>query len=404
MNKMKTMKIGVVLLALLLAGIAMVPMVFAEKQSTNSASPDQMSVLTPDISKTPLPQLQFDKSQMYVKVDNELSPDPNIVSSQINQMKIGSQNLSISKFPYGSIIYHSNDGITTVFTADGKQLFAALDAKAALVNTPKGPRPATGIHDVPSGSVVSSDGKITTVIYQDKLLFKEIDEKLDTKQTPSLITPLTLVNPPSYVEGIEGTPTSQNVGQYSALWTVPTNPSNTNPSGGPIYLFDGVQTVTGRSLLIQPVLEWHAETQNAWSIASWFMYSSTNGVHSTRKYGVSTGHQIQGQMTYNAPGVYWNIGTIDNSNGLSTYLTVSNSMPNSGVEINLWLESWQTGLNRYMPSSTTFNNFIVRDTNNNNIRPSSITPVVQQSYWPQLTGLGVTNNWPTSITLRTNTQ
>ena len=108
-------------------------------------------------------------------------------------------------------------------------------------------------------------------------------------------------------------------------------------------------------------------------------------------------------MTYNVPGVYWNVATIDSSNGQGTYLTVSNSMPNSGVEINLWLESWQTGLNRYMPSSTTFNNFIVRDTNNN-IRLSSITPVVQQSYWPQLTGLGVTKNWPTSITLRTNTQ
>lgn len=401
---MKTLKIGVVLLALLLAGMAIVPMVSAEVQPVNTVSPNPETVMTAGDGKIPLPQLQFDKSQEYVIVDNELSPDPNAALPQTDWIISGAKNHTISKFPYGSIIHHSNDGVTTVFTSEGKQLFAAQDVKAALVNSPKGPRPATGIHEVPSGAVVTSDGKITTVTYQDKLLFTEIDERTDTPQTGSLEGLLTFVNPPQYVEGIEGTPTSQNVGQYSALWTVPTNPRYTNPSGGAIYLFNGIQTVTGRSLLIQPVLEWHAETQNAWSIASWFMYSSTGGVHSPRIFGVSTGHQIQGRMTYNVPGVYWNVATIDNSNGQGTYLTVSNSMPNSGVEINLWLESWQTGLNRYMPSSTTFNNFIVRDTNNNNIRPSSITPVVQQSYWPQLTGLGVTNNWPTSITLRTNTQ
>jgi hypothetical protein len=395
---MKTMKLGVILLAFLLAAMVMVPMVNAAEQNATTAS-------AVDVSKIQLPQLQFNNSQTQVIVTGELSPEPNMKSAQgvINAATSGSA--SVSGVPYGSIIYHSKSGVTTVFDSTGKQLFAAEDSKAALVNTPKGPLPATGIHEVPSGSVVSSDGKNTMVTYQGRVLFREIDEKSNAQQTNSLVTAQAFSIPPGYVEGIEGSPTSQNVGYYSTTWRVPIQPSHTNSNSGAIYLFNGVQTTTGRSLLIQPVLAWRAESQAAWSIESVFMYGDTTGVHSTRRYGVSEDHQIQGTMTYNAQSKLWTMITLDNSNGLSTSLTVSNSMPNSGVVINAWLEDYQPGQNRYICGSTTFNNFVVRDTSNNNIRPSSVTRYIQSDNWPYLTGLDVRiNNWPTSITLKTNPQ
>jgi len=391
---MKTMKLGVLLLTFLLAAVAMVPMVSATEQNASSVS-------AVDVNNSPLPQLQFNNSQTKVVVTGELSPELTAQSAQVAALA-ATQSHTVSKIPYGSIIYHSKDGVTTVFDSTGKQLFAAEDSKAALVNTTKGPLPATGIHEVPSGSVVSSDGKNTMVTYEGKVLFREIDEKSNAQQTDSLVTAQAFSIPHSYVEGIEGTPTSQNVGYYSTTWRVPTTPSD---HAGVLYLFNGVQTTTGRSLLIQPVLAWHAESQTEWSMESVFMYGETTGVHSTRRYGVSENHQIQGTMTYNAQSNLWTIITLDNSNGFSTSLTVSNSMPNSGVVINAWLESWGSSLNRLMCGSTTFNNFVVRDTSNNNIRPSSVTRYIQSGNWPYLTGLDVlTNNWPTSITLKTNPQ
>jgi len=112
---MNLRKIGVVLLALLLAGMAMVPVVSAAEQNSATVSPDQMSAPTIDVNTIVLPQLQFEKSQNIVVVNHELSPDKNSESSASVRSPSGSQNQEISKIPFGSIIYHSRNGITSVF-------------------------------------------------------------------------------------------------------------------------------------------------------------------------------------------------------------------------------------------------------------------------------------------------
>jgi len=61
--------------------------------------------------------------------------------------------------PPGSIIYHSNDGITTVYTPEGKVILKAKDSEAAKLPVP-GPTdylPATHAYQVPSGSHISTE-------------------------------------------------------------------------------------------------------------------------------------------------------------------------------------------------------------------------------------------------------
>ena len=61
--------------------------------------------------------------------------------------------------PLGSIIYHSNDDITTVYTPEGKVILKAKDSEAAKLPVP-GPTdylPATHVYQVPSGSSGSTE-------------------------------------------------------------------------------------------------------------------------------------------------------------------------------------------------------------------------------------------------------
>ncbi|HIH97084.1 MAG TPA: hypothetical protein HA348_06375 [Thermoplasmata archaeon] len=61
--------------------------------------------------------------------------------------------------PPGSIIYHYTNGITTVYSPDGKVILKAKDSEAAKIPIP-GPvdySPATYVYHVPSGSSGSSE-------------------------------------------------------------------------------------------------------------------------------------------------------------------------------------------------------------------------------------------------------
>ncbi|MHC1623768.1 MAG: hypothetical protein ACXQTR_04170 [Candidatus Methanospirareceae archaeon] len=69
--------------------------------------------------------------------------------------------------PSGSIIYHSTDGITTVYTSDGKPILKARDYDAAMLTIPDGPKPATFVYQFPSGSHISTKEK-TEFYAQDK--------------------------------------------------------------------------------------------------------------------------------------------------------------------------------------------------------------------------------------------
>lgn len=305
-------------------------------------------------------------------------------------------------------MYHSKSRDTTVFDSTGKQLFTVTDLQTEKVLTPAGLKPATHVFEVPSGSDVQVSGSTTKIALAGTRVLTIIDE------ASAVSLPLSVSNWPwQYIEGGEAT-LSGSAGEFTARWTVPSNPPQTVPggsgsSGSQVMLWNGVHTTTTPYRLIQPVLEWHKKDYQsdpnppaAWSIASWFAYSS-GAVHSPRQYGIYSGDTIQGRMTYSTSYNYWNIATSDLSRGINTYLTVSNSMPNSNVEIMIILEGIGLTNNNHICGDTTFNNFVVLNTNGVSIRPSSITTAVNPSGWwtGKLTGLGVSNNWPNSLTLNT---
>lgn len=354
-----------------------------------------------DLSTLQLPQLHFNTSQKHANVVTGLDPSPIMQASQIDNLLASSSNRTISNIPYGSIIYHSKDGLTTVFDANGNQLFAAEDANSAQIITPKGVMlAATHVHNLPSGSTLVLVGNTTYVSYQNVLLFEEIDESSSANSIKPLAVDPPGVLPQSYVEGIEGIPAG-SVGDFGNYWTVPSNPVS-QTKYIPTFLWNGVESTTGEDVLIQPVLQWNtASNPLQWSLADWVVYGSTGDYNTTSTPGVTSGDIILGQMNYNSPET-WTVNLKDTSRSLAVpYLNVENFMSNSNVNLMVWLESWSYnvatgGSNSYMPGGTPFYTFVGIDPYGNNILPSSITPYVQTFNWGNLTGLGVANtaDWP----------
>ncbi len=201
-------KLSVVLLALLLAGIA--PYVSAIDDIDYSS--------VNGVSTLPFPELHFDPSQEYVDVISELNPDINAQSLKISGTLSTSEKSDVSKIPFGSIIFHSNEGVTTVFDSNGNQRFAAKDSQSTQIATPKGLIPATRLHGIPSGSAIVTSGNITYVSDDNVLLFKEIQERGPASSRTS--SPYPLMNPDQYVEGLYGTPASSSLGNYVTRWIV----------------------------------------------------------------------------------------------------------------------------------------------------------------------------------------
>ena len=59
----------------------------------------------------------------------------------------------VYSIPPGSVIYHSADGITTVYAPDGKIVLKARDSDAARIATTMGMKPVTYSVEVPNGSL-----------------------------------------------------------------------------------------------------------------------------------------------------------------------------------------------------------------------------------------------------------
>ena len=251
---MKRMKIGVMLLALLLAAMAMVPMVSADQTAGSDSGVD--------VSKIQLPPLQFDNTSKKVVVTGELDPVESVQTDQANALAASTISQSVSTIPYGSIIYHSGNGTTTVFDSKGKQLFAAEDADAEMVFTPSGYKPATFVSEIPSGSFVDVKGSTIYVSYKGKLILTVMDENKNkgTTAKASTLTSSTITGDDRFIEGAESAAIS-NIGQFTADWNVPASPRSlyVDPTSAAIRsqlaIWNGV-TSNDYSYLVQPVLEW----------------------------------------------------------------------------------------------------------------------------------------------------
>lgn len=393
---MKTLKVSVILLTLLLAAMAIVPMVSA---AANAATISQDHVIAPtiDVSKIQQPQLKFDTSQKMVIVNHDLSPNNTVDSAGFQKSNAATQTLATSKIPYGSIIYHSNAGITSVFDANGNQLFAAEDAKAEKVFTPQGSQAATFVHEVPAGSFINTQNDRKYTIYNNQVILTEINQ---VKAMTNIVMTAPPNWPPQYIEGVDYTP-SQALGRFTSQWTVPTAPSSTQ-SGQITTIWNGLHRTTGASGVIQPVLAWNENGNSVYTIRVWEV--SSGGTYKSSQMSARAGHQIIGDITWDSSMSYWKV-TIKDVNTGDTSPLYSNLVPTSACQVALMLEGFLQPLQRaYYPGGITFTNNALLSTSGTSITPtaSAVSGYVADSWYSGNNLLAVNkNNWPGSVVLST---
>jgi hypothetical protein len=394
---MKPIKTGVILLALLLAAMAMVPVVSAAEQNAASSSQDQVSAPTIDVNKIVQPQLQFDTSRKMVMVNHDLSPDNTVNSSGFQKSNAAIQTLAVSKIPYGSIIYHSNTGITSVFDSNGNLLFSAEDAKAEKVFTPQGPQAATFVHEVPAGSFINTRNDRKYTIYNNQIILTEICQ---VKATTDIVMTAPPSWPPQYIEGVEYTP-SQALGRFTSQWNVPTAPSSTQ-SGQITTIWNGLHRTTGASGVIQPVLAWNENGNSVYTIRVWEV--SSGGTYKSSQMSARAGHQIIGDIAWDSSLSYWKV-TIKDVNTGDTSPMYSNLVPTTACQVALMLEGFSQPLQQaYYPGAITFTNNALLSTNGASITPtaSAVSGYVADSWFSGNNNLAVNkNSWPNSVFLIT---
>src|SRR5208337_3123353 len=113
----------VVLLALLLAAMAMVPLVSADGSSI--PEPGKLA----ELEKIPIPSLQFD----YSKTPGVMNGEFLLTNDDRESSVITHQGDGKFSVPSGAVIHHSNDGITRVFDKKGKQIFEVNDKASGII-------------------------------------------------------------------------------------------------------------------------------------------------------------------------------------------------------------------------------------------------------------------------------
>jgi hypothetical protein len=366
-RRMRLRKTIIALLALLLAGVVMVPCVSA------------VPVL--------LPQLLHDINQDPVMVGNELSPEKNIESVEVSQVVKATKNPVISKIPYGSIIRHSKDGMTTVFDPAGKQLLITRDIDAKQVSTPEGIKPASRLHQVPDGSIIRTDGNVTTV-YSD-------GERILTVLNPEN----SLVIPDFYgwIESSRDLSVSE-LGQFIAYWTVPTPPPSPQ-SDTAVFLFTGIQPSSGG--IVQPVLEWNQAGSGGWTGRAWYVDQYGVGYY-TSPISVNNGDSIKGTLSWNSNIQHWQIIFEDQSTGQSVSIFSENAanIGSANLQMYVVLEGNNVDDDTDVPGHTTFQNMRIRDVNLNVVDIDWVKRV-ETDLHNALTNLDVTWTSDTQVTVHT---
>jgi hypothetical protein len=360
---MNLCKIGVVLLALLLAAMAMVPMVSAGEQ-TMSVDNFSLAVLKPN------------DAQQGVVIQNGFS-----ISTGDNARVI----------PVGSIIQHSENGITRVFDSEGKQLLLSKDSDSPKVLTPAGYVSAVDVNQIPDGSYVQENTNGITHVY---LNDKRILTIISSNKTSQKNVPVPSTNgwvEESFARGIP------QLGQFIADWNVPSSPPN-KTTGAVDFLFNAIQP-SDNSGIVQPVLEYNHEGTHQWTGAAW--YGDRNGqYYRSNPFTTAVGHTIRGTLGWNTKLNRWNIIVQDLNTGGSTS-NFSTNAPNIGtnnVQAFCALEGWYINNDNDISGKTTFTNMRFRDVN---LNPVSFSWNKYVSTNMGLTNLDVTWSGMTPVTLWT---
>jgi len=423
---MKRMKVGVILLALLLAAMAMVPM--ANAASGENGPNVSMAVVTSE-RQIPLPVLIFNKTAKPIQINNELKVEVSDKTSETANSLITSASSDNPIIPEGAIVYHSNGGLTTVFNSNGQQRFVAEDAQSPMINTPNGVFPATYIIEVPDKSLIDDTNNSVKVFYNNKRILTIIDESSFGTSKIALPRATTTQQYPIEVrQWVEWTETNiipdTPITRFAADFNVPKAPVqtvnyNNDLSGSASTIWPGLYTSDDKYLL-QPVLEWYMKhkyedtdpSEANWSIATWYVTPRHTTLVSTRRYGDGvTKISRNDQMHTNIQDMgQWYGSIADTTLGISSSLfltdnTDNHDLNNYNLKAYLVLEGWDEHRvnpdnynSDYLPGSVNFTNIVI-----NSAAPWTAAGYVNSLLWsvPNY-GLSVDNStWPTSVTLNT---
>ncbi len=416
---MKTVKIGIILLAFLLAAMVIVPMVNASGGIITSADSARA------ISAVPLPQLQVNASQQAVVVTGELSPGKTIQTAKTATPQITAE-VSI---PYGAIIRHANN-ITTVFDQNGNQVLTADDAQAKIVHTIHGDSLATFVHEVPNASVIVDGGDTLTVVNNNTRVLTIINANSNKQYIPS--SSVVCYGAPYYYQWIEGTeaPLSSSSGGYTfqADWNVPQQPNQNNDY--PVTIWNGLSYCSGdvNTALIQPVLQWNTannqlyRSANQWYLQTWYVWSNSTPSNNDFLYATAVGSQIaKNDLIYGNIQVSGNVvtGYADDTNtGMVSELSLTKpgydpEWQSQPTYAQIVLEGYEYGsgfqsTSDYLPGPVTFSNFILKDSSGNSLLSQTSMTSFVNSLWQNSNNfadyrnLSVYNQWPSTIALLNN--
>ncbi|MFA5296516.1 MAG: hypothetical protein WC382_13500 [Methanoregulaceae archaeon] len=344
-----------------------------------------------DTSSIQLPQLQFDTTKDKVVVDCELSPASMTTIDEKEYL-----------IPSGSIIYHDGSGTTTVFDSSGMQLFSSEDSQATEVWTPEGLKPATHVHEVPSGSFVDNQGNTIFVIHDRQVILVIIDEGFTSGSSIESYTKSAPPDwPPNYVEGIEYNPTV-DLRKYSTNWTIPNVPSDTEFSTVNC-MWNGLHRTTLYSAVIQPVVSWNEDGDQFFKGRVWqatnFSYIKSSAI-TTRP-----GNEVGGNLTWDEELEYWKIvlRNYDNPDVTSLY---SNVVPNTECQAALMIEGQRSCYSENLFGYVIFHNSYLQSMTGEDITPpvESINVYItdERGWLSKCPGLDIyTRRWPDAVLFRT---
>ncbi|HJH26594.1 MAG TPA: hypothetical protein C5S37_07415 [Methanophagales archaeon] len=304
--------------------------------------------------------------KVYIEVTAEnQSEEYVVINAPLSPMK----GEYVYYIPPGSVIY-SADGITTVYTPDGKIILKAKDSDAAKVPMygGVGAVPATKVHAVPSGTFGGA---------REPIKFYTEDRGWIVGNATKTYAPdgtvlLTRIHGKSTIgektEGVRSSgsghtgylefanDTVSTLQEFTAYWDCPSSP----PRGtrADVGLFNAIQDYTGWTKVVQPVLEWNSTFQKWKGFPMWGPDADGDYWHTEPKIPVDVSDRLKGVLEWDDANSYWHIWFYNLDTSRSSNLTTDESVvDNTDLEILTALEAG-TGFYVYdytdLPGDTTF--------------------------------------------------
>jgi len=336
------------------------------------------------------------------------------------------ENFSVVKYPFsakktmntyyipeGSIIYHYNDGVTTVYNKEGKIVLKTKDSETPKILTPLGiEMPVTycfqgnmergskvvygsfRIHTEDKG-VLIDDKALIEYKPDDSILYVRMHER-GWKPEPNIVIDhrdqIAQKGTRSFSGWIER---SQDldvslIDEFNAYWRVPLSPPSPHYNSVN-FLFNGIQPISGGKI-VQPVLEWNQLQSHRWTARAW--WASTTESRCGDPINVYFWDIVKGCLEYDGYGQpRWQV-TIWKGSNYSYVEAPAGFIGDSHVDVFTVLEGKYIQNDNDVPGDATFYNMTFYKYiggNPSNKRPITIIwgKWINQSAKNYLTGLDV---------------